>query len=236
MPLVHMGNMVRTELERQGKTIAWLAEQLNMQCPNCYRLLRSQSMNTDMLRRVSILLEHDFFADCSRLNISTGKTIVPPTGAEFMQEFVRKYVRPRIELKEEEDSDDVIAHYSFFYKLGFIEFYARTTDNYIGLGLRHVESLPYTPEIYAAALNICNELQKRYECNRYIAFHDEEKGKIYLGIWYDSNEWTMLEQLEDHIMSLFRCVIPLREKVTFLRELLQKNGSMPLDVYLQQNS
>ena len=28
MPFIHMGNMVRTELERQGKTIAWLAKRL----------------------------------------------------------------------------------------------------------------------------------------------------------------------------------------------------------------
>ena len=50
MPSVHIGNMVRAELERQGKSVAWLAEQLNMQRPNCYRLLRAQSIPTDQLR------------------------------------------------------------------------------------------------------------------------------------------------------------------------------------------
>jgi len=233
MPSVHIGNMVRAELERQGKSVAWLAEQLNMQRPNCYRLLRSQSIPTDQLRQLSIILEHDFFADCVSIEIAGKEPISATTGVEFMQDFERKILHTRMKLIEEYGDQK---HYYFFYKLGFIDCYASPADNYIELGVRRVDDLPDTIELYSASLNICNELQKEFVYNRFIAFRDEEKGKIYFDIWYDSSELTTLEQLEHHIWCLFQRVIPLQEKVAELREQIKENSSMPLESYLYQNS
>ena len=58
---VPVGALIRIELERQQLTVTWLAEKLRIQRPNCYRLLRAASVQTETLFRVSQVLKHDFF-------------------------------------------------------------------------------------------------------------------------------------------------------------------------------
>ena len=62
---IHVGSLVRAELSRQHHTVTWLANQLSIQRSNCYRILGAQSVHTVMLERLSIAMQHDFFADCS---------------------------------------------------------------------------------------------------------------------------------------------------------------------------
>lgn len=66
-PPIHVGGLVRSELARQSKTVVWLADQLAVHRPNCYRILRSKSIDTDLLLRISIAMKHDFFAEYSKL-------------------------------------------------------------------------------------------------------------------------------------------------------------------------
>lgn len=63
---IHVGELIRAELTRQNRTVVWLADQLLIRRPNCYRILRAKSIDTDLLFRVSKTLEHDFFAEYSR--------------------------------------------------------------------------------------------------------------------------------------------------------------------------
>ena len=65
--ILHIGSLIRTELENQNRTVAWFAQMLNIKRPNCYRLLHASSVHTETLFRVSVALEHDFFADCSKI-------------------------------------------------------------------------------------------------------------------------------------------------------------------------
>lgn len=62
---IHVGSLIRAELTRQDQSVKWLAEQLGVECTNCYRFLRAQSLHTDQLARISIAMQHDFFADYS---------------------------------------------------------------------------------------------------------------------------------------------------------------------------
>ena len=62
---IHVGSLVRAELSRQNQTVAWLANQLCIQRPNCYRLLHATSLQTETLYRLSKVMQHDFFADYS---------------------------------------------------------------------------------------------------------------------------------------------------------------------------
>ena len=62
---VHVGALIRIELNRQHQTVSWLAQQLSIQRPNCYRLLHASTLQTETLFRVSQVLRHDFFADYS---------------------------------------------------------------------------------------------------------------------------------------------------------------------------
>ena len=63
---IHIGSFIRAELTRRNQTVTWLAEQLGIERTNCYRFLRAQSLHTDQLMRISIAMQHDFFADCSK--------------------------------------------------------------------------------------------------------------------------------------------------------------------------
>ena len=62
---IHVGSLIRAELSRQNQTVTWLAEQLGIQRTNCYRILGAQSVHTALLERLSIAMDHDFFADFS---------------------------------------------------------------------------------------------------------------------------------------------------------------------------
>lgn len=70
---IHVGALIRIELDRQHQTVSWLAQQLSIQRPNCYRILNAQSIHTDQLVRISIVMQHDFFADYSKIIQLTSK-------------------------------------------------------------------------------------------------------------------------------------------------------------------
>lgn len=59
--MVHIGELIRLEMERQERTPAWLARKINCQRPNIYYIYRSGSINTDLLEKISIALKVDFF-------------------------------------------------------------------------------------------------------------------------------------------------------------------------------
>lgn len=61
----HIGCLIKKELERQERSISWLARKLSCDRTKVYRLLQKHSIDTYDLARISILLSHDFFADLS---------------------------------------------------------------------------------------------------------------------------------------------------------------------------
>lgn len=63
---MHIGEAIRKELERQGKTITWFAEQLPCHRTNVYRILEKSSIDTGILLNICEILQHDFFADMTK--------------------------------------------------------------------------------------------------------------------------------------------------------------------------
>ena len=63
--LIHIGSVVLAELQKQHRTVTWLAQQLGLQRPNCYRLLHASSLHTDTLLQISLVLHRDFFREYS---------------------------------------------------------------------------------------------------------------------------------------------------------------------------
>lgn len=61
----HIGNLIRTELERQGRSITWLAEEVHYSRENLYKIFRRPWIHTDLLFKLCDVLHHDFFKDCS---------------------------------------------------------------------------------------------------------------------------------------------------------------------------
>ena len=57
----HIGEKIRIQLFKEERSIIWLAEKLNYERDNIYRLMKRNSLNTHLLLRISIILKHDFF-------------------------------------------------------------------------------------------------------------------------------------------------------------------------------
>ncbi|MBP3456277.1 MAG: XRE family transcriptional regulator [Alistipes sp.] len=56
-----IGEEIRAELRRQGRSVVWLARELSCDRTTCYRIFRSHSIDTLLLWRISRILDHDFF-------------------------------------------------------------------------------------------------------------------------------------------------------------------------------
>lgn len=61
--VMHIGEAIKEELEKQGKTVVWFAEQLPCHRTNVYRIFERSSIDTQVLMRISEILQHDFFTD-----------------------------------------------------------------------------------------------------------------------------------------------------------------------------
>ena len=62
---LHIGNLIKNELTRQGRSITWLSSQVNCTRENLYKVFRRPWIYTDLLFEISRALNHDFFKDCS---------------------------------------------------------------------------------------------------------------------------------------------------------------------------
>lgn len=62
---IHIGSAIKKELEKQQKTVVWLAEQISCHRSNIYRIFEKDSIDTRTLMKISDILNHDFFADHS---------------------------------------------------------------------------------------------------------------------------------------------------------------------------
>lgn len=60
-----IGILIKEELERQERSISWFARKLSCDRSNVYRLFQKENVDTGLLTRISLLLNHDFFADLS---------------------------------------------------------------------------------------------------------------------------------------------------------------------------
>ena len=71
----HIGNLIKEELNRQGRSITWLATQLNYSRQYMYKLFRRKWIYTDLLLKISDLLDYDFFRCFSEWREQRSKTI-----------------------------------------------------------------------------------------------------------------------------------------------------------------
>ena len=61
----HAGEMIKTELQKQGRTITWLSKQLGYSRENMYKIFNRKWIYTDLLLRISIIMDYDFFSQYS---------------------------------------------------------------------------------------------------------------------------------------------------------------------------
>lgn len=59
---IHIGKEIHNELIRQGHSVLWLSEHLECNRTNIYNIFSRESISTDLLFKISIALNKDFFA------------------------------------------------------------------------------------------------------------------------------------------------------------------------------
>ena len=58
---LHIGSLIKAELERQERTVSWFARKLCCDRSNVYKLIKRSTIDTELLVRVSQILQYDFF-------------------------------------------------------------------------------------------------------------------------------------------------------------------------------
>lgn len=61
--MVHIGKLIEKELHRQERTVTWFAQKLYCERTNVYNIFKRKSIDTELLLRISQILDHDFFED-----------------------------------------------------------------------------------------------------------------------------------------------------------------------------
>ncbi len=59
--MVHIGQIIETELHRQERSVTWFANKLYCDRTNVYSIFKRKSIDTELLQRISIILHHNFF-------------------------------------------------------------------------------------------------------------------------------------------------------------------------------
>ena len=64
---IHIGNKIETVLRQQGRNITWFAEQICCERTNVYSIFHRSSIDTELLLRISVVLNYDFFEEYQEL-------------------------------------------------------------------------------------------------------------------------------------------------------------------------
>lgn len=60
--MIHIGELIKEELQQQGRSVNWFAGKLYCDRTNVYNIFKRQSLDTELLLRISIVLRHNFFS------------------------------------------------------------------------------------------------------------------------------------------------------------------------------
>lgn len=63
--MVNIGQCIKDELERQERSVSWLARKLNCHRSVVYRIFNKNSIDTNLLKSISEILDYDFFKEYS---------------------------------------------------------------------------------------------------------------------------------------------------------------------------
>lgn len=59
--MIHIGNVIKKELQEQERTVTWFANKLCCDRTNVYKIFNKQNIDTNLLLRISLILHKDFF-------------------------------------------------------------------------------------------------------------------------------------------------------------------------------
>ena len=70
---MRIGQRIHEELKRQGRTVTWLASQLGSERTSLYYTFRQNSIDMELLMRISYHLGHNFIQDIADIFVSFGQ-------------------------------------------------------------------------------------------------------------------------------------------------------------------
>lgn len=59
--MIHIGQLIEAELHRQERSVTWFAKKLYCDRTNVYKIFKKQSIDTELLWRISVILDCNFF-------------------------------------------------------------------------------------------------------------------------------------------------------------------------------
>lgn len=59
--MIHIGKLIEEELHHQERSVTWFAKKLYYDRTNAYKIFKKQSIDTDLLLRISLILRTNFF-------------------------------------------------------------------------------------------------------------------------------------------------------------------------------
>ncbi|MBO6118728.1 MAG: helix-turn-helix domain-containing protein [Bacteroidales bacterium] len=62
---MHIGNKIKEIVEKRGITSRWLASQILCDRTNIYLIYKKSTIDTELLQKISKILDYDFFKDYS---------------------------------------------------------------------------------------------------------------------------------------------------------------------------
>ena len=69
---LQIGQRIQTELRKQGRSVSWLAKQLGMERTSLYYTFRQNSIDVELLLRISAFTNHNFLQDVADVYKSYG--------------------------------------------------------------------------------------------------------------------------------------------------------------------
>jgi len=58
---IDIGELIHQQLKEEQLSVAWLAGKINFDPSNLHKKLKKKSMDTDLLQRISKVLDYNFF-------------------------------------------------------------------------------------------------------------------------------------------------------------------------------
>ena len=66
---LHIGKLVKNKTKEEGRTVDWLAKNINCHKNNIYRIYRQEHLYPELLLKISLLLQYNFFSHyCEFIN------------------------------------------------------------------------------------------------------------------------------------------------------------------------
>lgn len=63
---MHIGQRIKEVMHQKNVSVIAVAKELSCERTNIYNVFERENINTDLLRRLSLVLNHDFFRELSK--------------------------------------------------------------------------------------------------------------------------------------------------------------------------